>query len=852
MVLRLGIACLALSSLVAVAVSEGEEATVDDTNEDGEDDGDLEEPPKRPGSDVSVDEALNNLPPAIGEKFVQVKKQGSGGVPLMVAALNEVYLRALEDHDALGFRCQDSTEQASREVEDSRSALKQAERSLTLLRDRMQSMQSSNDRSMAELEDLRTDFEAKRAKCQTDSAQQDEELAGINKDLAASRSVFAEVTATCDSTGGVVPPLAECKLPDGSYLITFSDEALRTKVANLGPLPEKLLTLQLERLLRSGSRTSKAMLLQLSVTGLLQKSKTAVNRSGDDDLGSGGASFLEVGHLRGQRRHGSHRKAGHKHRRVRHHSQLLKSHELLAAEALPDMQCTPTTTAITCESFSDYMNSFVGGVEDLIDELKMRMEMESESCRTGLGRTTSRINELKRRGDDASVALANLVTEEGELTSARRERRAQVEDLTREADHRKKECTREMDSALSSMCSSRALARELQESDITLGGTTFVGNCEVTEWAGGPCSASCGGGKQNMTRRVVRQPPGLNPLCPPLQMLRSCNTRPCPVDGIMGRWEEWSSCSRACGAGTRTRYRKIVREPMHGGLPTGETMQQQLCNTNPCDQDCLLADWTAWSTCSKACNRGHRVRVRNVANLALVGGECPAEDDPQRRESKPCNKKRCAVEAPLQQCQGTMDLALVLDSSGSMGEAGSGNAKNLAVSAVGRMLLGEEPGSIKVGVITFGSSAAVSQPLTVDAPTFVSSVNELVWDRKNTNTGEAVAFAGDLLLQKPRVGAQKVIVVVTDSMPLSTYVLNSEAKKLRDQGIRIAFVLVGHGVGERAVQHWASWPFQENVISLETFAALEKQETVTALLANICPSFVLPTDTEEATTAAPE
>merc|ERR1719329_1513647 len=120
-------------------------------------------------------------------------------------------------------------------------------------------------------------------------------------------------------------------------------------------------------------------------------------------------------------------------------------------------------------------------------------------------------------------------------------------------------------------------------------------------------------------------------------MNRSCNVRPCPVDAQMDVWEEWSQCSRACGGGTRTRHRNVLQQAQYGGMPAAETMQEQLCNAQACDQDCGLADWGTWGECSKICGTGHMSRVRPVLHPPLGEGTCPDEADERRTQMKPCN-----------------------------------------------------------------------------------------------------------------------------------------------------------------------------------------------------------------------
>ena len=56
------------------------------------------------------------------------------------------------------------------------------------------------------------------------------------------------------------------------------------------------------------------------------------------------------------------------------------------------------------------------------------------------------------------------------------------------------------------------------------------------------------------------------------------------VDGQWGRFSSWSTCSRTCGGGTRTRQRECNNPPpSNGGLDcVGDATRERNCNTNAC------------------------------------------------------------------------------------------------------------------------------------------------------------------------------------------------------------------------------------------------------------------------------
>ena len=55
--------------------------------------------------------------------------------------------------------------------------------------------------------------------------------------------------------------------------------------------------------------------------------------------------------------------------------------------------------------------------------------------------------------------------------------------------------------------------------------------------------------------------------------------------------------------------------------------------------DCVMGDWTEWSSCSKTCNDdGQRMRSREILQARRNGGRpCPSEPV----EKYDCNKEHC-------------------------------------------------------------------------------------------------------------------------------------------------------------------------------------------------------------------
>ena len=55
------------------------------------------------------------------------------------------------------------------------------------------------------------------------------------------------------------------------------------------------------------------------------------------------------------------------------------------------------------------------------------------------------------------------------------------------------------------------------------------------------------------------------------------------VDCEWDAFNEWTSCSKTCGVGEKSRTRTVKTIEQHGGTPcTGEATENQSCNTHSC------------------------------------------------------------------------------------------------------------------------------------------------------------------------------------------------------------------------------------------------------------------------------
>ena len=139
-----------------------------------------------------------------------------------------------------------------------------------------------------------------------------------------------------------------------------------------------------------------------------------------------------------------------------------------------------------------------------------------------------------------------------------------------------------------------------------------------------------------------------------------------------------------------------------------------------------------------------------------------------------------------------------------------------------------------IGLVSFGSTAAVASGLTATTADLLSSFAKVTWQKGSTNTAQALGVTRSLL-ENGRPTAKQVVIVVTDGMPESAFLTGVEVGRLKEQGARISFVAVGSSVSRHVLQRWASWPWEENTVSATSFGDLDSKK-VTDVVTNICGS----------------
>lgn len=173
-------------------------------------------------------------------------------------------------------------------------------------------------------------------------------------------------------------------------------------------------------------------------------------------------------------------------------------------------------------------------------------------------------------------------------------------------------------------------------------------------WSGvSRCTRACGGGRQFQSRTCSNPFPGHGGRdCVGVRSLSfTCNTQCCPVNGGWSPWGSFSSCTRTCGGGEKSRTR-VCNSPApscSGITCPGSNQDIQPCNQQTCPPSPSTSspingnysDWGQWTACSATCGQGTRERTRLCDNPAPAqgGSQCQGPS----RELVGCTEIPCPV-----------------------------------------------------------------------------------------------------------------------------------------------------------------------------------------------------------------
>lgn len=531
-----------------------------------------------------------------------------------------------------------------------------------------------------------------------------------------------------------------------------------------------------------------------------------------------------------------------------------------------------------CPELRERFLNIAGGVSDTVEELQTMIENKQTRCDQIRLDLVAEETHYQEWFEEWEARHADYVAETASTYSQFKLKWKELENQRNLYDLKMQDCYKAREDAKSELCALHKIRGELAtmsmwDQDIT--------DCNVTDWDVPVCPVTCGGGVQKLTREITRLPGmGSQPYdrghdCPPLDAQQSCNEFRCPVDCELSDWDEWSRCTVSCGGGVRERLRSIMVHPTPGGTPCELPLQTVQCNSGPCDEDCVLSDWEPWSsTCSKMCGGGIQTRIKTLVRAEIGSGTCPKFYKTSRYQEKACNTYACTYTNNVGSCGAKIDVMLVLDGSGSMGQEGFETMKTTA-----SLLGGAIQGDSTLGALVYSSAedtcvrlACITsiwredflrefaceplagwmawQPsplqcgiewlshLTWNKPQVLAAIADATWPGGGTLTSKALK-ACEIEMVNSRKDAPSIVIVLTDGLPYSPLHTLINAWYLKESGARLMMVPIGDEVADDMFfEELVSHPPRDNLLPVSSFEYLKSNNnTVNTVLTDFCTNY---------------
>merc|ERR1719313_3102716 len=525
-------------------------------------------------------------------------------------------------------------------------------------------------------------------------------------------------------------------------------------------------------------------------------------------------------------------------------------------------------TNSSCEILQGRFLRIQAGVIDEKESLMVRRSKKEKACKQTTETLLSKIRDCQSTILAAQTDLADATGKEADATKYCGSVTTYNEQLNNEVKAKMKSCRANYAKYEGEMCALKKIRGELYKMKGSKPGATkhksngFFTDCSMGEWTAEQCTKECGGGEQHFTREIVAVQNG-GAKCLPQRQLKSCNNQECLVDCVQEPWSGWSECTAECGGGVKQRLRRTETPMRYGGTPCGDTKQETECNSQACDQDCQLSEWTKWGACSKDCGGGTSKRYRYVKTAATGSGKCPGRWAPERLEYKFCGEIMCEnspKHETLACIDNKADIILLLDGSTSMTQKGWDAEIKLSKKFVSAFTEDGATVNAQVSVILYSGPKFWSEwvkcftkkkmdfdlrmracgvktvtDLTSDLADVQTKLDGLSWPKGGTLTSRALKAAEDQL-QNGRVNTRTNVIVLTDGKPMSTRWTREASEKLRKKA-RLLWVPITRNAPLYNIKKWATRRWQENVFEVKTFTDLDKKqdEIVTHIVSSICP-----------------
>jgi len=485
-----------------------------------------------------------------------------------------------------------------------------------------------------------------------------------------------------------------------------------------------------------------------------------------------------------------------------------------------------------CPKMQEKFMYIQAGIVDKRDELQAQLAKLEADCEKVKMNLDSQMSYFETVLKDQQTMMASATKKQNSAEEQSRLKSKELKELLFDYDDMTTQCHNNYAAYEGEECGLKKIRGELYKMK-GQDNPAFFQDCVVGDWRPSECSASCAGGYMRLDRDIVTKPVG-GALCPALIGQKPCNEFKCPIDCKLADWEGWSACTAKCGGGLMERTRKIQVEPEHGGEPCGEDSEADSCNVQSCDKDCVLNDWTAWSDCSKECDSGTSERSKSISEPLAGDGECPDMLSKERAQDKNCNEFMCAKPKgqAMLHCESKVDVILIIDGSGSLGQGGW-EASKKAAAMLARAFGGAADPDVMIAVLLYSYNVEIAQHFTTDTEKAATAIEGLTFPRSLTFTTKALnAATSELSLG--RADAESVGILITDGKPMSVPKTRKAARLFRKQA-RLIVMPVTKWAPVEEMSRWASKPTKDNFMPLKSWKALEDPENLDKIISDACP-----------------
>jgi len=255
-------------------------------------------------------------------------------------------------------------------------------------------------------------------------------------------------------------------------------------------------------------------------------------------------------------------------------------------------------------------------------------------------------------------------------------------------------------------------------------------------------------------------------------------------------------------------------------------------------------------------------RTKYPIEAARGGGTCPEPTEESRMAFMSCNALTCTEKLEgtgrdILRCTSKVDMMVLLDGSGSLGQYGWRQSVKMARDLVKN--LNGEGDRVRISFMVFSGPSTwdayerctgeLGEGQTVDMKEdcgidwvvhnytdmmgLKDKIRELVFPAATTLTSVALGQA-EAETKYGREDANTVVIVITDGKPMNQGATISAARNLQEKA-RVIWVPVGAGAPMELIEQVASKPYEDHIVSISSFELMSSPFFLNKVITDACP-----------------